>query len=177
MREQDRFVALAAVTQPHGVHGRVKLKLFSESLESFKALSKHIIRENGSPVTLKVTGEAGGAPVAAITEIKSRNDADLWRGVVLGIAREHLPETDENEFYVDDLVGLKLATQHGDAFGTITATENFGAGDIIVIETVNGDEVMLPLTHDNFPELDIAKGTGIITPPDILAPAADEPRE
>lgn len=177
MREQDRFVALAAVTQPHGVHGRVKLKLFSESLESFTALSKHIIRENGSPVTVKVTGEAGGAPVAAISEIKDRNDADLWRGVVLGIAREHLPETDDNEFYVEDLIGLKLSTQDGAAFGTITATENFGAGDIIVIETVDGDEVMLPLTHDNFPELDIETGTGIITPPDILAPAADEPRE
>lgn len=177
MRDTKRFVALAAITQPHGVHGRVKLKLFSESLESFKALSPHMIRENGSPVTLKVTGEAGGAPVVSINEIKNRNDADLWRGTLLGIPRELLPTPDGDAFYIDDLTGMKLSTENGDAFGTITAIENYGAGDVIVIETISGDEVMLPLSHDNFPTLDTASGTGIVCPPDIMPTGADEPRE
>ena len=147
MRDANRFVALAAITQPHGVHGRVKLKLFSDSTDNLKTLSQYLIRENGSPVTLKVTGEAGGAPVASIAEIKNRNDAELWRGAVLGVMREHLPETTDDEFYVDDLIGLKLLTESGDAYGTITAIENYGAGDIVVITAASGDEIMLPLTH------------------------------
>lgn len=176
MRDANRFVALAAITQPHGVHGRVKLKLFSDSTDNLKTLSRHLIRENGSPVTLKVTGEAGGAPVASIAEIKNRNDAELWRGAVLGVMREHLPETTDDEFYVDDLIGLKLLTESGDAYGTITAIENYGAGDIVVITATSGDEIMLPLTHTTFPSFDIASGTGMVYPPEIL-PTGDEPRE
>lgn len=177
MHDTSRFVALAAITQPHGVHGRVKLKLFSESLESFTMLSPRLIRENGDAVTVKVTGEAGGAPVVAIAQIKNRNEAELWRGVMLGVPRDALPATDENEVYVDDLIGMVLSTEDGAPFGTITAIENYGASDVVVIATASGDEVLLPLTHDTFPALDTLKRTGIINPPEVLATSADEPRE
>lgn len=175
MRDSTRFIPLAAIAQPHGVHGRVKLKLFSESLDSFERYIPHMRLEDGTPISLKITSEAGGAPVAEIAAIKNREEAQLWRGKLLGVPRSIMQETADNEYYIEDLIGLSLITTTGEPFGTIRAVENYGAGDILVIDCVNGSEALLPLTDEIFPQIDIDAGTATICPPEMLIASENEP--
>ncbi len=168
MMHENRFIALARVASPHGVSGRVKLKLFTESVESFTQHLPHLTYENGEKLTLKITGEAGGMMIAAIESVTNRTQAEQIGGSLLGVSRAHLPETQEFSYYVEDLIGLALTRADGSDFGRITAVENFGSGDIVSIQTVLGEELMLPLTHQNFPEIDVKRGVGIVSPPDII---------
>lgn len=169
-----QFVALAAIASSHGVHGRVKLKLFSESLESFKALTPHCIYENGDALSIKVTSESAGMPVATIDGVKNRNASDLLRGKLIGVHRKNLPEINDNNFYHTDLIGLQVLDENGTAIGTTTSIDNFGAGDIVSIALNNGQEEMLPLTDNFFPEIDLNAGTATAILPDILPVGADE---
>jgi 16S rRNA processing protein RimM len=171
-----RFVALAAIAQPHGVHGRVKLKLFTESLESFEALLPHLMLENGTPLHLRITSQSAGMPVAHITEIKDRHMAGLWRGNLLGVHREYLPDLEDDAYYHEDLIGMRAQDAQGVAIGVITSIDNYGAGDIATIRLENGDESLLLLNAQNFPHIDVKQAFATVCMPDeIIAKATDEP--
>jgi 16S rRNA processing protein RimM len=78
----------------------------------------------------------GVAVVAA--EIKTKEEADALKGVKLFVPRANLPATDEDEFYIVDLLGCKAESLDGQVLGVICAVWNFGAGDIIEYRPPNG---------------------------------------
>ena len=55
---------------------------------------------------------------------------------------------------MEDLLGLKVVTSKGDAFGTVQNIENFGAGDLVEIRPIKGPTVFVPFTKDAVPHLD-----------------------
>lgn len=169
----DSFVPLAVVTSPHGVSGRVKIKSFANPPDSFAV--PELRDEAGNPVALKITSGEGTVFIAAIDGLKRREDAEVWRGRKLGIAREHLPDTrKEGEFYISDLVGCTVVQAGGATFGSVKAVYNFGAGDILEITTNGGSDEMFSFTLTNFPEVDIANKRIVIEPPLVISGKEDE---
>jgi len=68
-------------------------------------------------------------------EVKTREDAQALKGVLLYVPREVLPAPDdEDDFYYSDLVGLEVKTQSGQRMGKIVAVHEFGAGDMLEIK-------------------------------------------
>lgn len=153
------------ITQPHGVSGRVKLKLFTENLKPYVS---QLTLASGEAVELRLTGEAGGSPVAEISSIKNRNEADLWRGRELGVKREALRPLSNDALYVHDMVGLAVLNMQGETMGTVMDVANFGASDIIVIRSLDGNEQMHAFTAENFPEINIAAGYMRCQPPETI---------
>lgn len=138
----EKRITLAAIAGAHGIGGEVRLKLFAESLESFK---QHKIFEAGGQVlTLKSVRQTGKMPVARFAEIVDRNGAEALRGTELTVARTELPLLADGEYYHIDLVGLSCVADGGAEIGHICAIYNFGAGDIFEIEKPNGRKFMVP---------------------------------
>ncbi|HXI85868.1 MAG TPA: ribosome maturation factor RimM, partial [Parvularculaceae bacterium] len=102
--------------------------------------------------------------IARAAGIETRNDAEALKGERLYVARAALPATAEDEFYVEDLVGLSVQSQAGGALGRVAAVYNFGAADVIELTGVPGAEgtVMLPFTKEAIADVDLAAGTLII---------------
>ena len=125
------WVELAVVTSPHGVRGQVKVKSFSEPADGFASYSE-LTDASGTPVTLRITGQAQGQFIVTITGLNDRNAADLWRGRKLGVPKSALtvPE-DDGRFYVAELEGMRVIDEAGVAYGHVSAVENFGAGDLL----------------------------------------------
>jgi 16S rRNA processing protein RimM len=123
-------VTLAAIAGAHGVAGEVRLKLFGEGIAT---IAKQKSFNNGALTLVKVREDGKGGAVARLAESTSRADAERLRGTVLTVPREALPPLAEGEFYHADLLGLPVATDAGEAIGTVLAIENFGATDIIEI--------------------------------------------
>ena len=139
----EKRITLAAIAGAHGIGGEVRLKLFAESLESFK---KHKSFEVGEQVlTLKSVRQTGKMPVARFAEITDRNGAEALRGTELTVARTELPPLADGEYYHIDLVGLPCVTENGEPVGKVIAVENFGAGDIIEIRKTDGSDFMVPV--------------------------------
>ncbi len=80
--------------------------------------------------------------------------------------RQALPEPDEDEFYLADLIGLTVEDRSGATLGRVKAVENFGAGDILEIDPGSGRVTFyLPFTRDVVPEVRIAERRLIADPP------------
>ena len=141
----------------------MKLQIFLEDpdlLASFEALED----KDGQPVRLSLQGRSGGAFLARIEGVTSR---EAVRKTELFVPRAALPQTAAGEFYEADLVGLVVEDETGAGLGRVAAVVDFGAGPLIEVKPAEGGAtVFLPFTDAVVPEIDLAGGTVRV----VLAP-------
>ena len=142
-----RPVTLAVIIGAHGVGGEVRLKVFAESIGGLKAHKSF----NDGALTLKSLRD-GNNVIARFAEIPDRTTAERMRGTELTVPRDALPPLGEGEYYHADLIGLPAVSTAGEDLGRVVAVENFGAGDVLEIETSDGKRFMVPMTADAVPE-------------------------
>ena len=156
-------VALAAVAGAHGVKGELRLKLFSDSVES---LARHShLYVGGRELALRDIKDGGKTAIARFEGVGDRSAAEALRGQLVEVDRDALPPLEEGEYYHADLVGLPCLDEAGTDVGTVVAVENFGAGDLLEVERPDGKRSLIPF-RDPIARLD---GERIILDPDYLA--------
>jgi 16S rRNA processing protein RimM len=138
----DNRIALAAIAGAHGVKGELRLKLFSDGIES---LSRHETLEvGGVERRLLSIRESGKTAVARFEGINDRSAAEVLRGSLIEIDRAALPPLEEGEYYHSDLIGLAAVDGLGSAVGKVSGVENYGAGDLLEIELEDGKSSLIP---------------------------------
>jgi 16S rRNA processing protein RimM len=91
--------------------------------------------------------------------VETKEQADALRGLRLFVPRDALPEPDEDEFYLADLIGLAVVDPAGAPVGKVKSVQDFGAGDILeIIPEEGGATWYLPFTREAVPEVKIAEG-------------------
>ena len=159
----ERRIALAAVAGAHGVKGELRLKLFSDSVES---LSRHQqLYVGGAERRLLAVRDSGKTAVARFEGIADRAAAEALRGSLVEVDRADLPPLEEGEYYHADLVGLPAVDQSGATIGTVVAVENYGAGDLLEIELAGGKRSLIPF-KPGIADLEDGK---IVVDPEFLA--------
>jgi 16S rRNA processing protein RimM len=158
----DKRIALAAVAGVHGVKGELRLKLFSESIES---LSRHEKLCVGGVERRLLSVRDGKFPVARFEGIDDRSAAEALRGATVEIDRTLLPPLEQDEYYHADLIGLECVDREGNPQGVVVAVENYGAGDLLEIDRGSGKSALIPF------KMGVAdlQGGRVILDPDFLA--------
>lgn len=176
MSGSSERVCVAAIAGAHGVHGRVKLKTFTETPEdvvSYGPLSNEDGTERYDIV--RITGQTKGGVVVEMDGIKRREAVDALRGTRLYAARAALPELDdEDDFYHADLIGLGVYSTDGNRMGSIRAVYDFGAGDFLDVKPVKGKALMVPFTREAVPDIDLVLGRVTVVPPGEMEIHPDE---
>src|SRR5207244_11724173 len=102
----------------------------------------------------------GGRPVI-------RLDRDVDRGSELAVARATLPTlTDEDEFYVFQLVGLAVEEEGGRLLGRVREVLEYPGNDVLELDS----GASLPLVEGCARKVDLAVGR-IVVAVGVLAPA------
>jgi len=182
MTSASKLVLVGRVAGAFGVKGEVRISAYTETplaLLQYRLLK----REDGSPGLTLVRGRAAKNDfIGTASEITTKEEADALRGLRLFVAREDMPEPEEDEFYLSDLIGLAAVTPQGEALGRVKAVHDFGAGDILEIAPQRGPTWYLTFTRQTVPEVDIAGGRLVAVRPaevsdDRPEGAADEPED
>ena len=159
----ERRIALAAVAGAQGVKGELRLKLFSDSIES---LSRHdMLYVGGVERRLLAVRDSGKTAVARFEGISDRSAAEALRGSLVEVDRATLPALEEGEYYHADLIGLEAIDRDGNRIGTVAAVENYGAGDLLEVELPDGKRSLIPF-RTGIADLD---GGKIVLDPAFLA--------
>lgn len=169
-------ICIARIGAAHGVRGAVKLWTFTEDPLAVKTYGPLLTKDGARQFEVTHAREAKGHLVVTLKGIATREDAERLNGIELYIAREKLPDTDEDEYYHADLIGLAAVTPANEPLGRVMAIHNFGAGDIIEIAPPHGVTLMLPFTNAVVPTVDLAAGRVVIELPEEIdgdGPSAD----
>ena len=71
-----------------------------------------------------------------------------YKGKDLLIHREKAVPLGENENFIADLIDMEVVTDEGKALGTLIDVMETGANDVYVVETSDGEEILLPAIRD-----------------------------
>lgn len=172
MSEESKLIAVAQIAGAFGVKGEVRVRSFTDDPEACFAYGP-LMDDKGevvlTPVKVRPLNEGFGVTAK---EPLQREAWEAMRGTLLHARREAMPEADEGEFYVSDLIGMAVVHVDGRALGRVAAVHNFGAGELIDVKPEAGANFLLPFTEDVFPEIDLGSGVLKADPAEELLPEA-----
>ncbi len=155
-------VCLGVFIGAHGVRGAAKIKSFTETPENVAAYGPVQSEDGARTFRLKIVREAKpGVLIVTAPEIKNREDAAALNQTKLYVPRDRLPALDdEDEYYLEDLVGMAATTETGAPAGEIAAVHDFGAGDLLELRGIPGVKGahLVPFTREAVPEIDLQFG-------------------
>jgi len=181
-QNQNDLIAVAVLLGAHGVRGDCRVKSFTEDPAGVLEFGPLMGPDGKVLLTPKAARPSKDQFIISPQEARQKEDWDGLKGTLLHIYRADLPEPDEDDFYIEDLVGLAAVSPTGTPLGKIKAVHNFGAGDLLEIMpetgvTATGKSVMVPFTLIDVPAVDIAAGQVQIATLHVWADESGKPEQ
>ena len=172
MTEEFRVGVISSV---HGIRGEAKVFITSDDPERFRSLKTVTGRFPKSGTVLR-PGNAGVERILELQSVRFSNgmaickfrgigtpeDMQKLRGMELWVDREHAIPLEEGEYYIADLLGLRVVTEEGVELGTVKDIWPTGANHVITVKQKNGNEVLLPYIPDCVKEVRLEEGEILI---------------
>jgi 16S rRNA processing protein RimM len=160
----DRLILMGVIGKPHGVRGQVRVNVFAEEPEALEAYT--LTDRKGRQFVLAWAHE-NVASLSLVTpsghrRITDRNEAETLTNMELFVPRAVLPDTEEEEFYLADLIGLEARDAAGQAIGRVANVLDYGAG--ASLELSPGAR-LVPFTKACVPVVSIGGGFLTVIPP------------
>ena len=162
------MMCVGAIAGAYGVKGEVRLKSYTSTAEDIANYAP-LVTEDGQSYDLVLTGRIKNGLTARLSGIVTKEQADTAKGTKLYVPRDRLPETDDDEYYYQDLIGLTVKDTGGTELGKVHAVLNHGAGDLLEVRGPNlKSGALIPFTQEIVPTVDIENGIIITDPPEGL---------
>lgn len=135
-------ILIGKIVNAVGLKGEVKIYNYSDSHEIYEntnavyvddeLMKVQRVRLQKNMVILKLEG------------IDDRNEAERAKGREIFVTEDDLPELEEGEYYIRDLIGMEVVLEDGSHLGTMTDVLQNSPQDIFQLVTENGKEVLIP---------------------------------
>ena len=148
----DKQICIGTIVAPHGVRGDIRILPQTEHPEQFLDLD-YLLLDDGR--TLHLTNARFHKRMALVKcrEVNNMNEAELLRGKKVFIRTEDLPELEEGEFYVADLLGSKVIDTAGAEIGELKDVISTGSNDVYVVAAAGGKELLVPALKQHVKEI------------------------
>ncbi len=161
-----RLIKIGQIVAAHGIKGMVKINTV---LENPRALTQYgpLSNQAGQTMDIRIVSVKENQVIAAIDGVCDRNTAESFRGTQIFIDRAAMPATLANQYYYCDLIGLTVLDETQSVIGMVKSVENYGASDILVIETKAGEDILVAFTEQTVPTVDLDNKTISVLIPDF----------
>lgn len=161
MEPSDRVV-IGVVAAPHGTRGTLRVRPTGSGRHLRVGIEPVVagLRRRISDVR-----ETPKGFLVDLDGIEDRSGAAALRGEGLVLDRRELDAPEEDEVYVDDLIGLVAVGDAGEMFGTVEETFETPAHEILVVRKED-DVLYVPFTLEHVPEVDLGAGRVVVRPPE-----------
>ena len=103
--------------------------------------------------------------IASIIETKNKEQAEDLRGQLIFLEKRLLPKLMANEFYYDELKGLKIRIDGSIQKGIVKDVFNFGSGDVLEVSLDDKEAtIYIPFDRDNVGRIDLSNREIVLTP-------------
>jgi 16S rRNA processing protein RimM len=165
------LVVVGRIGRPHGVRGELSVELRTDEPEARFAAGTVLVTDPAAagPLTVVSARPHKGWLLVVFEGVADRTAAEGLRDVLLCADTDDLPSpTDPDEFLDHELVGLVAVSPDGDKLGEVVRVEHAPASDLLHVRLPDGRTGLVPFVKAIVPEVDVAAGRVVLTPPEGL---------
>lgn len=149
-------VLLGIIGGSHGIKGEVRVKSFTDDPLAFGDYGS-LRSTDGRKFKVMRLRTQKHMLVVKFKGYNFRDEAETLNGTELFVDRSELPDdTEEDEFYVTDMIGMSVKDTEGAPIGTLIAVPDFGAGNLLEISgrsPTSSKSWFLEFTKENVPDM------------------------
>ena len=161
----DKLISIGKILNFHGIKGEVKVGYTAGKENQLKGVKNLYAIKNFEKIPLTVESIRFHKNIALIKfkELNSVNDVIELKGTFLKAPKDETANyLEDNEFYIDDLVGLGAYDSNGNHIGAIQGVLNVKEEDLLSVKTHEGKEHLIPFVKELVPEVNIKEKKVII---------------
>lgn len=156
----EQYLQVGVISSTHGIRGEVKVFPTTDDPARFKVLKKVILDTGKEQMTLEIQGVKFFKQfvILKFKGIDNINDIEMYKGKSLLVSREDAAPLGEDEYYIADLIGMKVFTEDGE-FGVLKDVIETGANEVYVVDSKEHGEVLIPAIHDCILDVNVEEQT------------------
>jgi len=156
----EERLQVGIISSTHGVRGEVKVFPTTDDVRRFKRLKEVILDTGKEQRVLEIEGVKFFKQFAILKfkGIDNINDIEKYRGQSLYVTRENAVKLKKDEYFIADLIGIKVQDEDGKELGVLNDVIETGANDVYQIEMADGREFLLPAIKQCVLEVNLEEG-------------------
>ena len=154
------------IGRAHGILGEATIEVRTDEPERRFAVGAEVLTDDGKLI-ISSARVHNGILLLGFEGINDRNGIEKLRNTLL-YAEVDINESgeDEDDYHVQQLIGLRAELEDGSEFGEVTEVLNLPAQDCLVIKTKSG-ETLIPFVRQLVPTVDLVGKRVVVIPPVI----------
>lgn len=148
----ENTLKVGLIVKPQGIKGELKVQPLTDDINRFKKLKEVIIDGKNHRVTNAII--AGNTVLLSIFGVNDRDTAELFRGKFICVDREHAVALEEGRYFIADIIGCALKTDHDSLVGEIIEVTS-ARTDIFTVKCTDGVIMRFPFLKDAIVSVDI----------------------
>lgn len=147
---------VGVIASTHGIKGEVKVFPTTDDLNRFKNLKKVLMDTGKEELELEIEGVKFFKKFAILKfkGIDNINDIERYKGKELYVTRENAQRLRRNEYFIADLIGIRVWEETGRYLGVLKDVIETGANDVYEITMEDGRELLIPAIKQCILEVD-----------------------
>lgn len=156
----ENLLRVGVISSTHGVKGEVKVFPTTDDPARFKSLKKVMLDTGREHMDLEIQGVKlfKNMVILKFKGFDSIDEIEKYKGKDLLISRDQAVKLGPDENFIIDLIGLRVVTEDGAEFGTLTDVIKTGANDVYEVRTGEGKDVLLPAIKECVLGVDLEEG-------------------
>ena len=140
------MLQVGVIANTHGIAGEVKVFPTTDDNQRFKKLKAVKLDTGKELLDLEIQGVKFFKQMVILKfkGIDSINDIEKYKGKPLFVTRENAVKLEADEYFIADLIGLKVLLENEQMFGILEDVITTGANDVYVIKSKEHGQVLLP---------------------------------
>lgn len=156
----EKMLQVGILSSTHGVHGEMKVFPTTDDAKRFKKL-KSVLLDTGSGLEEIQIESVKFFKRFVILKFKgydSINDIERYKGRSIYVTRENAVKLSEDEYFIADLIDMKVVDENGEELGVLSDVLETGANDVYVVALERGGELLLPAIKQCILSVDLEGG-------------------
>ncbi len=151
---------IGVITQTHDIRGEVKVFPTTDDASRFRKLKDVIMDTGKERLDMEIEGVKFFKQyvIVKFKGIDSINDVEKYKGAKLYVTRDKAVRLKKDEYFVADLIGMKVVTEDGALLGDLKDVMATGANDVYVVEREDGSKILLPAIKECVLNIDMEQG-------------------
>lgn len=156
----EDLLQVGIITSTHGVRGEVKVYPTTDDPRRFRRLKEVVLDTGSEKLNLEIEGVKFFKQfvILKFKGLDNINDIEKYRQKSLYVTRKNAVRLQRDEYFIADLIGLKVQDEDGTELGTVKDVIETGANDVYEVEMADGRSLLLPAIKQCILNVDVENG-------------------